>query len=1196
MENRLTTYRPELQPIFTFLNSHSNKLYQEGYFLKLHDLDTRGRPSGDRTWQECFAQLVGTVLSLWDAAELDAAGEDGEVVPTFINLADASIKMIESLPMNEGGQTLQNVLSISTAANNRYLLHFNSLNSLTQWTSGIRLALFENTTLQEAYTGSLIAGKGKQLNNIKQIMDRSRAIYEDWARVRFGAGTPWRRCWFRITPPDEKEYQKLQKAVKKKNPYDKVPVLKGDLKFYDTKKIGKRTLPIATIKNAWSAYAIYPQSKPLIDQSTLVKIEGQITIHSKPESVTDGFIFVMPEVHPAVSGFEMMLRFLFPVWDTFNLYGRPNRLIADVRDTRGLMFALPKDRRYGYLEILDVAGLIHTDGAQNWNDRRWRKEMKDLTSKRMLQMADEPTASRRSSSRRNTLSRTSLPGNGNLRFADSPSDRFTPSPAQEYGASRRHDPAPVADGGLRHRRSASEAVGFRRQNQTASTLAQQNVPNERDETPPQPPPHRDLYQADFPSQGPQDHYETAFEDNEHEFADHAVPQTQSALFETRRMASPEPVVPPPMFSHAPSQPPPVRPNPAAELRRGHSDLDGATLSQMAEATNTPGVAPAGAGMSTYFVDRGDATMGANGYQTQYDGRQWGVGGQSGVRYVDANQQRGPPTNDYHQGPISARSRHPVDRLATIPASPFVPQSEASPVAQSATSERLESGKPQSATFPVVHENVGSSDSIPRNQTPQEMSPSPNPPTQQTHIPVTSQYPPSQLVRSESNFNIQRKPIARASPSPAVPNMNLDGASQEGLMGPPAAPHHSERPRMGTRKSVGSIDLTKQEIMIGDARFSPTPPGSSDGPSDIPKIDFGPTYTLDPTKKHGPPVATRFDSSSPKKTSPRGTPRSGSPANSKPNSPMYASAVHNRSGSSLSVGKPGHSPSGSQSNLPLRTTPIYAHAQAPSGGQAGQPALRPGSRSSGRSTPGPGSIDKDAQHKQILAQLETLTDSIGRSFLTEEDVQEVRYDSMSLPRILAEHLLPFRPRPSETVISEDARERRERAVIFQLRQNVRQIYEEQQRNMHDRVAKAYNEAPPSTAGPPQQQQAFQAQNPYVQAPQMYGHQQQQVDPRYVDALQQQVRNNPQPYGGRSARQAYQNYPEVTGRWPAGRGPMTPPPSASYQQQQSMYGQVNPYAGYTQEEAMRAGRFGPAPPNQQAPPDRSNSQTSSRSGWV
>lgn len=32
---------PELQPIFSFLNSHSNKLYQEGYFLKLNDLDSR---------------------------------------------------------------------------------------------------------------------------------------------------------------------------------------------------------------------------------------------------------------------------------------------------------------------------------------------------------------------------------------------------------------------------------------------------------------------------------------------------------------------------------------------------------------------------------------------------------------------------------------------------------------------------------------------------------------------------------------------------------------------------------------------------------------------------------------------------------------------------------------------------------------------------------------------------------------------------------------------------------------------------------------------------------------------------------------------------------------------------------------------------------------------------------------------------
>lgn len=105
---------PELQPIFSFLNSHSNKLYQEGYFLKLNDLDssasifsfrcrlfltpfTDGRPNHDRSWTESFAQLVGTILSLWDASALDAAGQDGEVAPTFINLADASIKMVRDV-------------------------------------------------------------------------------------------------------------------------------------------------------------------------------------------------------------------------------------------------------------------------------------------------------------------------------------------------------------------------------------------------------------------------------------------------------------------------------------------------------------------------------------------------------------------------------------------------------------------------------------------------------------------------------------------------------------------------------------------------------------------------------------------------------------------------------------------------------------------------------------------------------------------------------------------------------------------------------------------------------------------------------------------------------------------------------------------------------------------------------------------
>ena len=98
--------------------------------------------------------------------------------------------------------------------------------------------MFEYATLQEAYTGALIAGKGKTLPNIGVIMERARIPVEMWVRVRFGAGMPWRRCWCVISPPDEKEYMKLQKEMKKKSPYDRshAPILKGDIKFYDQKK------------------------------------------------------------------------------------------------------------------------------------------------------------------------------------------------------------------------------------------------------------------------------------------------------------------------------------------------------------------------------------------------------------------------------------------------------------------------------------------------------------------------------------------------------------------------------------------------------------------------------------------------------------------------------------------------------------------------------------------------------------------------------------------------------------------------------------------------------------------------------------------------------------------------------------------------------------------------------------------------
>jgi CCR4-NOT transcriptional complex subunit CAF120 len=456
--------------------------------------------------------------------------------------------------------------------------------------------MFEHASLQELYTGSLIAGKGKKLNNIRVIMERTRLKTEDWARVRFGAGTPWRRCWCVIEPPDEKDFQKLQKTMKKRSAYERMPVLKGAVKFYDAKKT-KKAMPIATITDAYSAYAVYPQAKPLIDQSTLVKVEGRITIHSQPESKTEGFVFVMPEAHPAVTGFEMMLRWLFPVYDTFNLYGRPRSLIADTLDTHGLMFAMPTQKRYGYLEIIDVAGLIHTDSSKDWSEREWRKRMKELTSRRMEMRR---TALSREGSQRGGRKgpRTSLPSRpGDFRYDDNASVQSTPptdrpnNQSTEPNFDTPQKAAAVPSAGLfsqpahnSHARAASESVAFpspsRSKRQKDSYMPSGLSTDYEAAEGSQQSNQRLPYRNGHPSIEAQQGRDSSDSDRRPIFRDtgddirHDLPSP----------APMGPVTVPPAFAHQEGDRPQTRPHASPEMRRANSRMSTGTLSQMVDAT------------------------------------------------------------------------------------------------------------------------------------------------------------------------------------------------------------------------------------------------------------------------------------------------------------------------------------------------------------------------------------------------------------------------------------------------------------------------------------------------------------------------------------------------------------------------------------------------------------------------------------
>ncbi|KAF2229195.1 hypothetical protein EV356DRAFT_537456 [Viridothelium virens] len=912
----LMTYQPpimgvdedtpaELQPIFTFLNSHANKLYQEGYFLKLHDLDSRGRPSPDRNWVECFAQLVGTVLSLWDAAALDAAGEDGEVVPMFINLSDASIKMIESLPMNgQSGGSLQNVLSVSTAANNRYLLHFNSLSSLTQWTAGIRLAMFEHATLQEAYTGSLIAGKGKMLNNIRQIMERSRFITEDWVRVRFGAGTPWKRCWCVISPPNEKEYQKLQKSLKKRPIYDRsTPILKGDVKFYETKKITKKTQPIVTITDAFSCYSIYPQSKPLIDQSTLIKLEGLITAHGPQDTTTEGFIFVMPEVHPAVSGFEIMLRWLFPVFDTFGLYGRPSRLVADVRDTRSLMFALPSSRRYGYLDILDVAGLIHEKGSSSWSEREWRKQMKSLTSHRMTNgVADGSRSVSRAGGRRATESRAggSLSRNGGVRFDETSSTPSSPrrgSPtrpgdsASPIIAPQRVDSAPPV-GGFQppsHQRSVSEAQGYRKyQSETPSRLSHEESASAR---PPVPPTHAVSTEGSperagmfavglngVPHSGDSPEREGTM--NQQQLA-----AEMSAMHLQPTSPPPGPVAAPPAMAHNARGRPQTKLYHPADLQRAHSDIDEATLAQMRDANQQASVMagpnprsrsaenkPTGLRQTQpqigplqrdYMNPAGMPADGLNHPKIMQSRNQAGFGAPKGLPtipaspYVDDNQfphgpvgvPAGPPVPTHGQSVPSQQEERtaPLDNMS-------IPTSIADRLGQSSL-------KPKHSITrkPIGSSPVSSKENLSRPGDPQQPDSSQIESARSESMTsslgslrnhVIDESALDSIVGQALDPGLQRQGTKHTTTSESIysdnSNTTPDYASTIEEELPPARP--VDKPRMGTMKTVGNIEDHPTNVNIGDVTYKPNQ--KIKPTTDIPNIDFGPTYALAPDGRPG----------------------------------------------------------------------------------------------------------------------------------------------------------------------------------------------------------------------------------------------------------------------------------------------------------------------------------------------------------
>lgn len=363
----------ELVPIVTLLSAHAHRRYHTGVFLLLEDLRSDGSP-GARDWKEVYGMLVGTQLALWDAKELAACNKKESKYklkqvtskPRYVNFTDAAVRVLDGTEavVTESNKKLTNTLVVSTTLKNRYFLQFNDKKEYASWNAAIQLSLFEGTSLQEAYTGAFLSSRGALLGDIKTLLD-SKFDYEDWVSVRFGTGMPWKRCFAVITQAHSRKKSAL-----------------GQISFFENDKKTKKNQAIATVVTSKRLYAVYPSSPQLIDSSTIIKLEGTMKFEKKdiPQETN---VFIMPEKHQAVPGYDTIIRFLIPAMNAFKLYGRPKKLIANKDDPSSLLFGLPTLPHVHYLKAEDLLPLANSPANASWSSHDWTDNIKEILLDKM---------------------------------------------------------------------------------------------------------------------------------------------------------------------------------------------------------------------------------------------------------------------------------------------------------------------------------------------------------------------------------------------------------------------------------------------------------------------------------------------------------------------------------------------------------------------------------------------------------------------------------------------------------------------------------------------------------------------------------------------------------------------------------------------------------------------------------------------
>ncbi|GMK54440.1 hypothetical protein CspeluHIS016_0110260 [Cutaneotrichosporon spelunceum] len=323
-----------------------------------------GSPTND--WDAVWLQLAGTSLSMWSMKETRAAAAAGtKVPPTYFNITESTLEILSALPPPRHrpySHSHKHVLSLNTAGSNRLLFSCPTDKDLVRWTTGLRLAAWERSRLEEVYTGHLIqAGRREPPSPL------AGGHLEGWVRVRVMGGIEWHRLWLVLSDPAAVVPETSGTQGKRRSSFFGLghekhePIQEPNTgvtmaSFYNEPRTAKNrtsSLPVLTVTNVTQTYAMFPERLEVISQSNLMKVVGRVS----GELVTiegglreSGWAMIMPEApsddHSTagnrLSPLGVMMRWVTAFHDAFKLYGRPERYSWNERDPKSLFFGYPR--------------------------------------------------------------------------------------------------------------------------------------------------------------------------------------------------------------------------------------------------------------------------------------------------------------------------------------------------------------------------------------------------------------------------------------------------------------------------------------------------------------------------------------------------------------------------------------------------------------------------------------------------------------------------------------------------------------------------------------------------------------------------------------------------------------------------------------------------------------------------------------